>query len=93
MRGLVHMYVNKKNREINLLKAYITKIGYGNIMGYLIHTDRGSLKQEVLVCIRDSLSSYEKDVEDTDPFIASPCPSRAMRAAGQRLPLPQEQST
>lgn len=72
MRGLVHMYVNKKNREINLLKAYITKIGYGNIMGYLIHTDRGSLKQEVLVCIRDSLSSYEKDVEDTDPFIASP---------------------
>ena len=66
------MYVNKKNREINLLKAYITKIGYGNIMGYLIHTDRESLKRQVLVCMRDSLSSYKKDVEETDPFKASP---------------------
>ena len=72
MIGHVDVFVNKKNGEIYLLKAYITKIGYGKSMGYLIHTDRESLKRQVLVCMRDSLSSYKKDVEETDPFKASP---------------------
>ena len=41
-------------------------------MGYLIHTKQELLKEEILVCIRDSLSAYQQDVEDTHPFKASP---------------------
>ena len=72
MRGSVDMYVNKKNKEIYLLKSYKTKIGYWNAMGYLIHTNQKSLKNELLVCIRESLSAYQQEVEDTEPFKASP---------------------
>ena len=72
MRGSVDMYVNKKNKKIYLLKSYKTKIGYWKVMGYLIHTKRELLKEEILVCIRDSLSAYQQDVEDTHPFKASP---------------------
>ena len=36
MRGSVRIYVNKKDREIYLLKEYKTKIGYWKCMGYLI---------------------------------------------------------
>ena len=71
MRGSVDIYVNKKNKEIYLLKSYKTKIGYWKGMGYLIHTKRELLKKETLVCIRDSLSAYQQDIEDTQPFKAS----------------------
>ena len=53
MLGCVHIYVNKKDRKISLLKAYITKIGYGQAMGYLIPTKREGLKSDVLTCIED----------------------------------------
>ena len=54
-----------------MLKSYKTKIGYWKGMGYLIHTKRALLKKEILVCIRDSLSAYQQDIEDTQPFKAS----------------------
>ena len=73
MRGSVDIYLNKKNKEIYLLKSYKTKIGYWKGMGYLIYTKRELLKKEILVCIRDSLSAYQQDIEDTQPFKASSC--------------------
>ena len=72
MRGAVHIYVNKKDREISLLKEYKTKIGYWTGMGCLIQTDRESLKKEVLICIRDSISAYQQEIEPTEPFKSSP---------------------
>jgi len=72
MLGCVHIYVNKKDRKISLLKAYITKIGYGQAMGYLIPTKREGLKSDVLTCIEDSLSSYQQDIEATQAFKVSP---------------------
>lgn len=72
MRGAVHIYVNKKDREIYLLKEYKTKIGYWTGMGCLIQTDRESLKKEVLICIRDSISAYQQEIEPTEPFKSSP---------------------
>ena len=72
MRGSVRIYVNKKDREIYLLKEYKTKIGYWKCMGYLIQTDRESLKKEVLICIRDSISAYQQEIEPTEPFKSSP---------------------
>ena len=72
MRGAVHIYVNKKDREISLLKQYKTKIGYWTCMSYLIQTDRESLKKEVLICIRDSISAYQQEIEPTEPFKSSP---------------------
>jgi len=72
MLGCVHIYVNKKDRKISLLKAYITKIGYGQAMGYLIPTKREGLKSDVLTCIEDSLSAYQQDIEATQAFKASP---------------------
>ena len=72
MRGSVRIYVNKKDREIYLLKQYETKIGYWTVMGYLIQTDRESLKKEVLICIRDSISAYQQEIEPTEPFKSSP---------------------
>jgi hypothetical protein len=56
MRGSVRIYVNKKDREIYLLKEYKTKIGYWKCMGYLIQTDRESLKKEVLIYIYETVS-------------------------------------
>jgi len=72
MRGSVRIYVNKKDREIYLLKEYKTKIGYWNVMGYLTQTGRESLKKEILVCIRDSISAYQQEIEPTEPFKSSP---------------------
>ena len=72
MRGSVRIYVNKKDREIYLLKQYETKIGYWTVMGYLIQTDRESLKKEVLIYIRDSISAYQQEIEPTEPFKSSP---------------------
>ena len=71
MRGSVDIYVNKKNKEIYLLKSHKTKVGYWKGMGHLIYTKRELLKKEMLVCIRDSLSAYQQDIEDTQPFKAS----------------------
>ncbi|WP_232208037.1 hypothetical protein [Selenomonas sp. FOBRC9] len=71
MRGAVHIYVNKKDREISLLKEYKTKIGYWTGMGCLIQTDRESLKKEVLICIRDSISAYQQEIEPTEPGMSS----------------------
>ena len=67
MLGGVAVFINKKDREIYLLKEYITKIGYGQSMGYLIHTDRESLKSSILTCIKDSLSAYQKEIKDVAP--------------------------
>ena len=72
MLGGVAVFINKKDREIYLLKEYITKIGYGQSMGYLIHTDRESLKSSVLTCIKDSLSAYQKEIKDVAPLKVSP---------------------
>jgi hypothetical protein len=72
MRGSVRIFVNKKDREISLLKQYKTKIGYWTCMSCLIQTDRESLKKEVLICIRDSISAYQQEIEPTEPFKSSP---------------------
>ena len=72
MRGSVRIFVNKKDREIYLLKEYKTKIGYWTGMACLIQTDRESLKKEVLICIRDSISAYQQEIEPTEPFKSSP---------------------
>ena len=72
MRGAVHIYVNKKDREIYLLKEYKTKIGYWTGMGYLIQTARESLKKEVLICIRDSIEMWTRE-EKTHSY-SSPAP-------------------
>ena len=71
-RAHVDIFVNKIDREIYLLKAHITKIGYGQSMGYLIPTNRELLKTNVLSCLEDSISAYQQEVEVTDPFKASP---------------------
>ena len=72
MRGYVHIYVDKKTGKISLLKGHKTNVGYGQSMGYLIPTNRKSLKKDILICIEDSLSAYQQKVEVTDPFKASP---------------------
>ena len=72
MRGYVHIYVDKKTGKISLLKGHKTNVGYGQSMGYLIPTNRKSLKKDILICIEDSLSAYQQEVEVTDPFKASP---------------------
>ena len=72
MRGSVRIFVNKKDREISLLKQYKTKIGYWTCMSCLIQTDRESLKKEVLICIRDSISAYQQEIEPKEPFKSSP---------------------
>ena len=72
MLGGVAIFINKKDREIYLLKEYITKIGYGKSMGYLIPAKREALKSDVLTCIEDSLSAYQQDIETTQPLKASP---------------------
>ena len=72
MRGYVHIYVDKKTGKISLLKGHKTNFGYGKSMGYLIPTNRELLKKDILICIEDSLSAYQQEVEVTDPFKASP---------------------
>ena len=72
MNGSVRIYISKKDRSIYLLKAYVTKIGYWNSMGYLIPINRELLKNNVLSCLEDSISAYQEEVEDVDPFKASP---------------------
>jgi len=72
MRGYVHIYVDKKTGKISLLKGHKTNVGYGQSMGYLIPTNRKSLKKDILICMEDSLSAYQQKVEVTDPFKASP---------------------
>ena len=41
-------------------------------MGYLIPTGRESLKKEILVCIRESISAYQQEIKSTEPFKSSP---------------------
>ena len=72
MNGSVRIYINKTVGNICLLKAYVTKIGYWKSMGYLIQTNRESLKSDILSCIRESISVYQQEVEDAEPFKASP---------------------
>ena len=72
MRGYVHIYVDKKTGKISLLKGHKTNVGYGQSMGYLIPTNRELLKTNVLSCLEDSISAYQEEVEDVDPFKASP---------------------
>ena len=72
MKGSIRIYVNKDTKGIYLLKEYKTKVGFWRTMGQLVSMARNSLKENILTGIKDSLDSYEKSIDKTDPFRQSP---------------------